>query len=383
MKTYDVHEFIKNGLIKSKDYTGWTFYYDETNNYRKFKLDPSKVSGYNDERAISNEFILGGIVLPPDVNPNYEDLKKKIKLKDDSELKSKYFMRTGDFIKDISSERVNIFLNWILDNDLFIHYVSENNLYYSIIDLVDEIFEHKNGEILIPFHKTIKEEVFDFAMEHLIEFTSILLQYGYPSIDDDKIYNFCSDLSDLIKSYSLQNTISNFGLECFRQCINSIKNDKKLYLLTDEKKLMLIETYIYTYFDSIFHFPTAYHIFDKEYEIEKRSEEYELKEYEKPYDRFEFRNSKSEFTIQISDAFIGILGKYFYFADLVYYDCSLKDQLITNDDAVENLSLLNKIILKSEKLDYRFIKAVTSEKLRNNRYELLNEMSYLHMIYHN
>ena len=66
-----------------------TFYYDESNNFRKFRLNET---GFNNDISDQSHFTLGGIYLPKGCKPDVEDLMIKLRpQKNQKELKFKFF----------------------------------------------------------------------------------------------------------------------------------------------------------------------------------------------------------------------------------------------------------------------------------------------------
>jgi hypothetical protein len=115
----DMHQ-IKNTERK------YVFFYDETNNIRKFYL---KESDYND--SSKSNFILGGIVFETS-KTNLQLCFDKLNLqKNITEVKLKH-IATGDFLSCLKSKKLRVFLDFILNSDLYIHYSSLNFLYYSL-----------------------------------------------------------------------------------------------------------------------------------------------------------------------------------------------------------------------------------------------------------
>lgn len=62
----------------NKSIVDGTFYYDESNNFRKFRLN--ELEFYNDVN-IQSHFTLGGVFLSKKCKPNIDDLLKKLQPK--------------------------------------------------------------------------------------------------------------------------------------------------------------------------------------------------------------------------------------------------------------------------------------------------------------
>ena len=91
-----------------------SFYYDETNNNRKFWLDKD---GFN--APVNNDFILGGVMYFGehfifDIN----ELREKLKIqKSAKEIKFKHLSKAQTFLDCLRDEKVYIFLKWIFESD--------------------------------------------------------------------------------------------------------------------------------------------------------------------------------------------------------------------------------------------------------------------------
>src|SRR5690606_554441 len=100
--------------------SAFTFYYDETN---KIKKSLANEEDFN--VPFSSNFVLGGIVCDkpaPDLTPLFNGLKLQ---KTTNELKFKHIAK-GEFLDCLKSDKLNYFLQFIFDSDLYIHYSTVN-----------------------------------------------------------------------------------------------------------------------------------------------------------------------------------------------------------------------------------------------------------------
>ena len=80
------------------------FYYDESNNCRKFWLDSVKKDFNYDFRA---DFVLAGIASETDFQIPFEELKQRFGLQKNAvELKSKSLFRGKDFLQCMGTKKV-------------------------------------------------------------------------------------------------------------------------------------------------------------------------------------------------------------------------------------------------------------------------------------
>ncbi len=105
----------------------FTFYYDETNNIRKFHVR-EKEGNIDFNYSFNSNFVLGCLVYEgtqPDIKPLFDRLNLQ---KNITDVKLNHIAK-GEFLDCLKSEKLNIFLKCLLDNDLYIHYSSINILY--------------------------------------------------------------------------------------------------------------------------------------------------------------------------------------------------------------------------------------------------------------
>lgn len=111
----------------------WHLYYDETGNWRSISYRNGKVK---DARAFERDFILGGLVIADDaVLPELLEGSKKLPAPN-GEVKCKSVLGGGkDFWKALRRQETTDFLN-LLDRDgVAVHYRTQDNLYYSTVDI--------------------------------------------------------------------------------------------------------------------------------------------------------------------------------------------------------------------------------------------------------
>ena len=89
----------------------------------------------------------------------------------------------------MESKRATGFLNWLADSGLYIHYSTLNNLFYSLVDIVDSLWE-THPQCIMYFWE-IKSALYDFVIEHQDEVVSIFVKYTYPDVKD--VYSFCCE----------------------------------------------------------------------------------------------------------------------------------------------------------------------------------------------
>ena len=117
----------------------YTFYYDETGNCRKFYLKDGNV---NSVEGLSHNFLLGGVAYQgTEHNADFEALYHSMHfMEGQKELKFKHlYNKSTDFLSFMNSQRASDFLSWLVNSGLYVHYSTLNNLYYSLVDIVESI----------------------------------------------------------------------------------------------------------------------------------------------------------------------------------------------------------------------------------------------------
>mgnify|MGYP003610607557 CR=1 FL=1 len=339
----DMHQ-IKNTERK------YVFFYDETNNIRKFYL---KESDYND--SSKSNFILGGIVFETS-KTNLQLCFDKLNLqKNITEVKLKHIV-TGDFLSCLKSKKLRVFLDFILNSDLYIHYSSLNFLYYSLVDIVDSAeIETKNSQNIDPYqNRRMKNILFIIAKQKKDKIVDLFFNYEYPNIKEESLKEFIYKLIDILKPF-LKDKEFNEDLSILIRNLEEASHNGKMTFIMDEENHLLIENFVHFYLRSIYLFKNSDHVFDRELTIEELLKDYNLKSDNKIFRNYTFEDSKNNLFIQASDIFIGLLGKYFNFIN-EYLIGEIKSFLNELDDVqYSNLELLIELIDKSDKKNRAFI----------------------------
>lgn len=336
-----------------------TFYYDESGNCRKFSLTDK---GFNNIDALKGDFVLAGVAhegtsFDIDVSSLYTALDYK---EGQKELKFKHlYHNSRDFQSFIGSKRATGFLEWLSKSGLYIHYSALNNLYYSLVDIVDSLWETHPRCVMYMWD--IKGALYDFVIEHQDEVIDIFIRYTYPDIKD--VPAFCNELCSLIWEYNDDSEYDpGFFLELLRQMLKTAGKLDKLVFVQDNEPFMLIQEYYLFYTERCAIFSKSHHIFDEELTVQKQMSDLELYENDIQFNNWQFVKSHENIYVQVSDLIAGLLRKLFMFLD----ENSLTDIVFIaaklNDAQVKNFTLLWMLIGKSDEKSPLFIKNANSQK---------------------
>jgi hypothetical protein len=340
--------------------TEYIFYYDETNNLRKFWF--KNENKFNIPISdLSKNFVLGGVShLKSKINLDIDRLKRDLKLPNTSEeIKLKYIAK-GDFLSSLESKKLEIFLDWLVSNDLFLHYSNLNILYWSAIDILESMIPQE----LFQIHMELKTILYEFIKIDLNSFIEILYKYEYPNIDREKANDFLDEILKYMINHKMKfilkyPAIDNNLVKLVYQIIEKAKNTELTFIM-DEKSHILIDDLFIFYKRPFGIFKNSHHIFDEESSIEDIFERWEFIENEEKWENFEFQNSKNNDLIQISDVIIGLVGKLFtYINDTDFNELTnIKENLSIRQ--VKNFTTLAKLFEKSDNQSTALIHSIQS-----------------------
>lgn len=336
-----------------------TFYYDESGNCRKFYLTDN---GFNDPKAIKGDFVLAGIAhsgksYEIDLGSLHEALEYK---EGQKELKFKHlYHNSADFVSFMGSKRATEFLEWLDKSGLYIHYSALNNLFYSLVDIVDSLWE--THPMCIMYFWDIKNALYDFTIEHQDEVIDILIRHTYPDVKDT--VSFCYELCALISEYN-DDSIYNpgFFLELFRQMLKAAGKMGKLPFIQDNEPNMLIKEYYLFYLERCEIFSKSIHIFDEEKAVENKLSNIQLYEHGKMLNHYKFVKSHENIFVQISDMIAGLLRRLFMFLDekSIGETKSLAEKL--NENQISNFNILWRLMSRSDEKSPLLIKNANTPK---------------------
>lgn len=167
------------------------FYYDEMRNARKFRVSSN---GVNSSDAVEYDYILRGIAFAcKEEEPNIDDLFKRIKLQPTAkELKYNLLVNGHkDFWRGLNRNSLSEFIDWLGRNPIYIHYVTLNNLYYAIVDIVDSLWETQSQFCFSQeWVCLLKAALYEVVCKNKEEFYAILGHYEYPDVSDQNIRDF-------------------------------------------------------------------------------------------------------------------------------------------------------------------------------------------------
>ena len=287
----------------------WRLYYDETGNWRSVSYRDGRV---RDARAFERDFILGGIVVTDDAAlPELLEGSKKLPAPN-GEIKCKSVLGgSKDFRKALRRQETTDFLSLIDRGGVAVHYHAQDNLYYSIVDIVDSLIAMPIHRATVIFERELKNELYLCALQDPIAFLNELSGFGYPNVSRSKVRPFCEFIQCVISlrqsTERSSEEMEGFFLETLRQMVKAASKEESLAFLEGNKDDSLVDDFSSHYISACAVLPNATHIFDEE--------SYVSMELAKPLNNYIFVDSKSEPLVQLADVWVGFLSRLFAFLD--------------------------------------------------------------------
>jgi hypothetical protein len=331
----------------------FTFYYDETNNIRKFYL-----TEHGTNVAEHKNFVLGGIVLPegqtlPDITP----LRAKLQMPSNaSEIKCTHVAK-GDFEQTLASKKLEIVLSWIVEHGMLIHYSSVNIVYWATVDIIDSILAAAEFKSYQPHHQPMKNELYRLVNRDKPKFFALMKRHRYPDIQRDKTADFIADVNAFLHTHSSDN--DNLPTLMLKTLIEKSAHLPELTFLVDNEEDILIESFQGFYTRQIMIFKNAVHIFDREIQIEKSLNRAKFKDGAR-HVNYVFSDSKSEPGIQIADVVTGFIGKYQSFVEENSLPDLMKRKSSWNKKQITNFNILRQLIDSSDNVSNALIHRTTA-----------------------
>lgn len=171
--------------------TKYVFYYDESNNCRKFWVDDSKQMFNTDYKA---DFVLAGLVRKEEdkVEASLEIFRKLLNLQTSvKELKFKTLFTKGDFLQCVKNERLFKTLSWIEQSPFYTHYTNVNNLYYTLVEIFDSIVRPDEINEFGYDYFEMKSVFYCMFKEKANTLQNLMVKYKYPNIQRKDVKVFC------------------------------------------------------------------------------------------------------------------------------------------------------------------------------------------------
>lgn len=315
----------------------YTIYYDESNNMRKLLLAGDEYNIDNDpNQDASPIFVLAGIAFANSSKQiDFDLLKKKMHLqKECTELKFSQMVKIRAkytpieaFRYALGSKRFKTLFECLSSREVFIHYKMINTVYWSFLDIIEDIVLCINAQedwMNQLFYKNCLYRLIKLDKEN---FLSLMTDFNYPNITKENSLKFLERLNDLImKNVAVKfsegrndqdsEMLVKLGFLVYK-CIKLFGEKLNFELVFDHDKDILIEDFSTFYINRLKTFPNSEHILDKECKIEEKINNVRMHDPELDAVNFTFVESKEaqNYLVQISDVTAGFIRLYFNFLE--------------------------------------------------------------------
>ena len=269
-------------------------YHDETNNIRRLSLGELGLNVPDNKT-----FVIGGIALMPSGEiAGWAQLRKLLNVQPSaSEIKFEHLAK-GSYEDVLGSRKLASFLQWLLDQNIMVHYSAMDPLYWSILDIIESLRADERIHIN-ECHMELKTELHHAVVQNLLGFLALLHGFGYPNVPRGQVRPFLEAILEFVEGYVPEDRSAATWL--LRQTLRHAARLPALELtfLHDNEPGELIAD-----------FKNASHVFDEETFIEKVLAKFELREGTRRLE-YRFADSKAEMGIQLSDVVAGLVGRHF------------------------------------------------------------------------
>lgn len=317
-------------------------YYDETNNIRRLTLSEVGLNAPADKI-----FAIAGIALKPGQRlSGWDDLRRTMGVQANStEIKFKH-VAPSDYEAALESRKLSIFLDWLIQSDILVHYSVLDVLYWSVLDIIESLMaddRFKIGEV----HKELKNELYFAVTVAPKAFMALLHGFRYPNLKRGDVGSFLSCILSFVtrRVPKSRSTTMKMLKDVLRRAAKA--PGLELAFLHDNEPGELIGDFSIHFMHCLYVFKHASHILDRETNIERIMQQFEIRDGDRLVD-YRFEDSENEIGIQASDVVAGLLGRHFTYLQQHSLP-ELHDALARfSERQLTNLSLLRELIHRSD-----------------------------------
>lgn len=330
------------------------FYYDESNNCRKFWIKP-KTEAFNVNPY--EDFVLAGVVSLQDIEVSFEELSNVLQLqKNADEVKFNKQFSYGDFLGCMNRRRMGYLFEWINEKNLLMHYINVNNFFYAIVEIIDSIMDPTEIADMGFDYFSIKSTFYEMlrGKDQLVQ--NIMFKYEFPNIKREKISEFISELMTLFPPRYQQTTEQKF----ITGMVERAKKSDELVFLNDNTDYLMQKNYMEFYLDHPRKYYNSFHTFDEETRIQVPVNNLNNSYLGMNLDNMEYVNSKDNVLVQVSDVIAGIWAKLMIYINSKDSNSIRKDVKNLTKIQIENINMLRELRWKSCLYNKGFLMSVTA-----------------------
>lgn len=339
----------KNPFVKLKK-IGRTFFFDESNNIKKGRIGAERDNVSDLEHLC---FVLGGIASREEIN--FEELLKFVGARQTPiDAKFSFFsFKHTKFMETIKQPRLRKFFEYLLTNDILIHFDVLHYMYFAIVDILDSLIQEDDVNqkatfmCYLPLQSAMTEVLYcDYSLLH-----DIFCRYEFPNIPTNKANEFVKEILELYTDnlqYFDMDDIDNFPKELLRQIIKAKRNQTNMYFLEDNISFEISSGVFTNYLLRMMEIRDK-KCFDNEQSIVNELQAMDEKYKEKL--NVTFDDSKNNRNIQICDVICGFVARLYTFLgknsleDIITFASNLKCE----DEEYKTLKVFFDLMTKSDK----------------------------------
>lgn len=298
-------EIVLHDLVNAN--TAYTIYHDETNNIRRLHV---RSDGLNVREPQC--FVLGGVAHRGASRPlPIDDLRAALRIqKSAAEIKLKH-VATGEFIDLLNAPRLETFLDWLVEQGLFVHYSVLDPLYWSIVDVVDSILTAYREPKLFALNMELKNGLYTILRYDYDGTVDLFQRFTYPDVGRKRRAAFVAELLELLEHR--QSLLAHFSYIMLKGALEIAQRIDSLPYLEDEEPNVLIYSFAPFYIQRICLFKNSQLILDVEDVVKEHLAGTRFFDGDRELKHFRFALSHGETGIQVADVVTGLLGKFFSF----------------------------------------------------------------------
>lgn len=291
---------LRHGLHRAD--VAYVLYYDETNNIRRLHL---AANAFN--VPVLNCWVLGGFgrcdATPIDLAP----LRARAFIQPNAgELHFALFGK-GDFPTVLGSRKLEVFLDWALEENLLVHYVALDPFYWSVVDVVDSVLAA--GDMSGGLDETLKSDLSTVLRADRARTAALMARFDYPDLLPENRHAFMSALIEFASDYA--DHLDHFGYQMLRGLLQTGRHTP-LPFIEDGTARVLIDGFTDFFLERICILKNASHIFDAEDVVSGELAAMTLTDHGAPFCNYSFvARSHDDPGVQVSDVLVGLLARFF------------------------------------------------------------------------
>jgi len=223
-----------------------------------------------------------------------------------------------------------------------------------------------------------KSELYILLRQNIVLFLNLCIKTNYPNISNENVDVFCKGLMSIIEKEEENTEDRFFTLELFRQLIKNKSKEEKLIFLNNNPESTIMDCFYLIRQQRCIIFKNSYHIFDNEVvDEEKMKKESMVLNNGNVLNNYEFKDSKLDIKLQISDIIIYVISKYLKF--ITYNNSDEIDNKIKNmnQQGKENLKRFIELIDKSNIENPFLIETITAQQMNFFRNVMHKHIEFL------